>query len=63
MTTAIDRYTGNPIFYDLRDSGPWIYSAGADKDDDHGRDEVKYNMQHEDSDIVFYPAQFLPVDQ
>jgi hypothetical protein len=33
----IDRFTGKPLFYRLREGRPLLYSAGTDGDDDDGR--------------------------
>lgn len=33
----IDPFTGKPLLYKLTDSGPIVYSAGADRDDDNAR--------------------------
>lgn len=32
----VDRWTGAPVFYTVRDGAFMVYSAGADQDDDHG---------------------------
>ncbi len=33
----IDAFTGKPLLYKLTDTGPLVYSAGADRDDDDAR--------------------------
>ncbi len=39
----VDRFTGKPLYYRLREGRPLLYSAGTDGDDDGGRPPLEAN--------------------
>ncbi len=51
-SVPVDRFTGGPIGYALRDGKPVLYSVGVDRDDDGGRAPTKTDADGDQS-IVY----------
>jgi hypothetical protein len=52
----LDRFTGKPLSYTIRDGKPLVYAWGMDGQDDGGRASTENRGQHFYSDVMSKPA-------